>query len=192
MPIQPYAARHTTEDLGDRLKIKIASRKHWFIIFFLGFWLVGWAFGEVTAVWSLFRGQTLSGSSLFMIVWLVFWTLGGIFAILILSWQLFGMEVIEISFQGITTNRTILGFGFPKEYSTDHINALRISPNLNTGEMYGWLQAGRGYGFQGGLLTFDYGAKTIRFGSGIEEAEAKQIFEEITQRFPQYRSRPNP
>jgi hypothetical protein len=41
----------------------------------------------------------------------------------------------------------------------------------------------------GGLLAFDYGSKTIRFGGGIEEAESKQVLSEITTRFPQYLGR---
>ncbi len=39
-----------------------------------------------------------------------------------------------------------------------------------------------------GTLAFDYGAKTFRFGAGIDEAEAKQIVAEIQNKFPQYRS----
>ncbi len=34
-------------------------------------------------------------------------------------------------------------------------------------------------GISGGQLAFDYGAKTVRFGIGLDEAEAKQILNDI-------------
>ena len=37
-------------------------------------------------------------------------------------------------------------------------------------------------------LAFDYGAKTIRFGRGIDEAEATQLLERIIAKFPQYQT----
>jgi hypothetical protein len=45
------------------------------------------------------------------------------------------------------------------------------------------------WGMSGGLIAFDYGAQTFRFGAGVDEAEAKHILEKITARFPQYRTR---
>jgi hypothetical protein len=33
-------------------------------------------------------------------------------------------------------------------------------------------------------VSFDYGAKTYRFGSGLEEAETRWIVDEITRRYP--------
>ncbi len=191
MPIKPYSARHTTDDLGDTLRINIPSQKQWFLILFMGFWLIGWAFGEISTLGMLFGGQGFGGQGPFMIAWLGGWTIGGAWAIYILAWQLFGKEVIEISNQAIITNRVVFGLGFPKEYSVEHIKVLRISANVNANDMFGWSRAGRLYGLSGGLIAFDYGSKTINFGSGIDEAEAKQILAEITQRFPQYRSRNN-
>jgi hypothetical protein len=39
-----------------------------------------------------------------------------------------------------------------------------------------------------GSIAFDYGARTFRFGSGVDEAEAKQILAEIQQKYPQYKN----
>jgi len=191
VPIKPFSARHTTDDLGDTLRINIPSQKQWFLILFMGFWLIGWAFGEVSALGMFFGGQGFGGPGLFMIAWLGGWTIGGAWAIYILAWQLFGKEVIEITNQAIITKRVVFGLGFPNEYSFEYIKVLRVSVNVNTNDMFGWSRAGRLYGLSGGLIAFDYGSKTINFGSGIDEAEAKQILTEITQRFPQYRGRNN-
>jgi hypothetical protein len=159
-------------------------------ILFIGFWLVGWAFGEFTVVGSLISGKGFGGPSLFMIAWLGGWTIGGGYVMYILFWQLSGSEIIQVSNSGITTSRSILGFGlFPKEYSSEHIKELRVSASVNTNDLFGWSRASRFYGTGGGIIAFDYGAKTVNFGTGIDEAEAKQILSEIQQRYPQYRSK---
>ncbi len=38
------------------------------------------------------------------------------------------------------------------------------------------------WGLTGGKLKFDYGLKTIKFGNGIDEAEAKHLIDEIKRR----------
>ena len=192
MPIKPYSARHATEDTVDSFRITIPSQKQWFQILFIGFWLVGWAFGEFTVAGSLISGKGFGGASLFMIAWLGGWTIGGGYAMYILFWQLLGSEIIHVSNSGITTSRSILGFGlFPKEYSSEHIKALRVSASVSTNDMFGWSRASRFYGMGSGIIAFDYGARTVNFGTGIDEAEAKQILSEIQQRYPQYRSKEN-
>lgn len=192
MPIQPYSARHITDDLIDSLKIKIPSRKQWFLILFMGFWLIGWALGELTVLGSLISGKGFGGPSLFMVVWLGGWTVGGAYAMYTLFWQLSGSEIIQVSNSGITTSRSILGVSlFPKEYSQEYIKELRVSAAaVNVNDIFGWSRASRFYGMSGGLIAFDYGSRTINFGIGIDEAEAKQILSEIQQRYPQYRSNP--
>jgi hypothetical protein len=122
-----------------------------------------------------------------MLAWLGMWTVGGALVIFVLAWQLFGREVIKVSSQAIVTDRVVLGFGRPKEYSAQHIKSLRLSAAVNANDMYGWSRAEQLYGLTGGRVAFDYGFKTIHFGIGVDEAEAKQIIAEITQRFPQYR-----
>ena len=39
------------------------------------------------------------------------------------------------------------------------------------------------WGVGGGVLAFDYGARTYRFGAGLDEAEAKQVVIAIKQRY---------
>jgi len=36
------------------------------------------------------------------------------------------------------------------------------------------------WGLTGGKLRFDYGMKTIKFGIGLDEAEARYLIQEIT------------
>jgi hypothetical protein len=56
--------------------------------------------------------------------------------------------------------------------------------------IFGWSRASNFWGTpNNGLLAFDYGSRTFRFGGGVDEAESKQILDEILTHFPQYRSR---
>ena len=190
MPVKPALARHKTEDLGDGLFISIPSRKQWLQIILLSFWLAAWAFGEIGVSWVLIRGEAF-GPTLFMIVWLVMWTFAGFYAIYMWAWQLFGEEVIEVTGQSIIISRVVLGFSIPKEYSAEYIKELRISTVFNGNDLFGWSRTMGYWGMGAGLIAFDYGAQTIRFGGGIDEAEAKQIMVEIQQRYPQYCSRSN-
>jgi hypothetical protein len=199
---EPFPARHTVEDLGDSLRFVIPSRRRWFHIAFFLFWLVGWGFGEFAVIVVLLSELTgtpleeLVGWSLISysggllaLVWLVFWTIGGVLALYVLLWQLSGKEVVEVSGQSIRIQRRVIGLGRFREYLARHVQDLRISVEgyYNTG--WGWFRTLRAYGIGGGLIAFDYGAKTFRFGSGIDEAEAKQILSAIQQRFPEYNSK---
>lgn len=207
MPIvQPPKERHFTRDEGSSLTVIIPSPKNYVTLVILGFWLVGWTFGEVMAGGILIAGiiqllskpseislgsmAGLSGGGLFMLVWLTLWTIGGAFAIYTFLWQLMGKEIVEVSYETIKIQRAVAGLGRKREYLATYIKDLRVSPlAADSNYPFGWSRASNFYGLSGGLLAFDYGAKTFRFGSGVDEAEAKQILEKIVSRFPQFRAR---
>lgn len=186
MPIKPYPARHTTEDLGTALQITIPIKKQWFQIFFSCSALISWLIGELVVSGILWTGNQIGAPIPFLLVWLIIWTMGGAFLAYLLSWQLFGKEIITVSAQSLITKRGVLVLGFPKEYSAAHIRALRVSATNNIPSMWCWMLNGWFYGMNGGWIAFDYGAKTIRFGAGVDEAEAKQILAEIRRRFPKH------
>jgi hypothetical protein len=123
---------------------------------------------------------------LFMLVWLTMWTLGGCWAIFMFLWTLAGRDVLEVDAMSVKLRREIFGIGRTREYLGEAFRNLRVSPF--DGSWYGGSRR-RGMGaytwmFEG-PLTFDYGAKTYRFG-GVDEAEAQQIVQRIGERYPQY------
>jgi hypothetical protein len=184
MPVvTPLAAQHVVRDNIDSLQITIPSRKQWPIILVLPVWLMGWALGEAT-VGGMLLLSLFSGPSLFMLVWFVAWTLGGGWAIYTLLWQIAGKEVVDINSQLITIRRMTLGIGIPKEYIGECVKDLRVSPPVYSS--LGWSRGAEFWGLSGGWIAFDYGAKTIRFGSGVDEAGAKQVVSSIKERFPHY------
>jgi len=200
MPIiQPRKARHSILEEGSTLKITIPSRKSLYTILFLGVWMGGWVFGEVSAAGQVFGGllpnssqaetHVSGGIDLFTLVWLVGWTIGGVFALYTLLWQLAGKEKIEVSYESIKVQRAVLGLGRVKEYLAAHVKSLRVAPPSDIRNQFGRLRSLGMMGASGGILTFDYGAETAHFGEGIDEAEAKQILETILLRFPNYRGK---
>lgn len=208
--IQPPLPRYTIKNLSSSLIITIPSHKNWFIIFFIGFWLIGWAVGEIAVGGILLTGAitllgsllglfdsgsnfsgtgaiAFSGVGLFLIGWFGAWTVGGFFAIRSFLWQLTGVENIEVDSGSITLQRLIFNFGRPKTYLAEHIKDLRTVSNNNY--PFGWSRGMNFWGLMDGSIAFDYGAKTFRCGSGADEAEAKDIIKAIQERFPHYQTK---
>ncbi len=169
--------RYQCQNSANGLTITIPSKRNWFIILFLGFWLIGWAVGELSAIGDIFSSsRTTVGAfgGLFMIGWLGAWTVGGAFAIYSWLWQIAGVEEIVISHDSLKISKKIPLWTRTKEYRLQDVTSLRVSPSPSPypGKMDFW-------GITGEQLAFDYGAKTVRFGPGIDEAEAKHIITEM-------------
>ena len=191
---EPGRPRFRIIDTAEGIGILIPSKKNWFVIIFLTFWLIGWAAGEIFVTGMLIRGISSLGTSdgqvsdmgtfggLFTLVWLGAWTAGGAFAIYTWLWQVKGVEIITVSFAGLTICKKTPVWTRKKEYRLSDVVTLRISPSASS--MWN-MSAGMEYwSITGGIIAFDYGAKTVRFGLGVDEAEAKQIIKEIQIRFP--------
>ena len=106
-------------------------------------------------------------------------------------WQLSGKVLVNVGQPSIAISRKVFGWGPTKEYSAAHIKDLRASSSnvsLNHPQLLWYSDGPYAWQSQFGSLAFDYGSKTVRFGAGIEEAEAKQVLAEIFQKFPQYSS----
>lgn len=141
---------------------------------FLTAWLGGWFIGEVTALRELFH---LEGRepNYFLMFWLVGWTVGGGFVLYTLLRLAVGKEIVSLGSGSLTIKRAVLGVGLRREYDLVHVKNLRVSPE--PANPFGWDMGFWGRG--GGLVAFDYGAKTVRFAASIEEAEASQIVTDL-------------
>lgn len=82
--------------------------------------------------------------------------------------------------QSLILRREILGLGRSREFDVSQIRDLRILP-LPLGDPRD-LSLG-----SEGVIAFDYGAKTFRFGAALAEAEAKQLLQTLHTRCPALR-----
>jgi hypothetical protein len=178
--VAPARPRASLQDTPAGLEIVVPARRNLFITLFLGLWLCGWLFGEIMVPASFFRGGPHKEPALFAVFWLVLWTVGGGFAMYVFWWTLAGKERILVSPSGLSIKRDLFGMGRIREYDRQHISDLRVSPNsYNPFDFRGGLQF---WGVGGGVIAFDYGAATVRFGAALEEGEAKSVIAQIKAR----------
>ena len=179
MPTVPVPAMRTAVSDGpDGLTFVVPSRRQWFAMLFLPVWLVGWLFGEVFAVRGLISGK---GPSLFLLVWLTMWTLGGGLALLGWLWMLAGRERLVVK-PGVLVHRLeLFGLHRTREYDLSQVRNLKVSPESfnpwNMGSSF------RMWGLGGGVVSFDYGARTIRVAASVDEAEGRMIVNRIQERY---------
>lgn len=193
---EPAKPRCKIEEVPEGLVITIPTRKHWFIILFVGFWLCAWAVGEMfvgrivlyglfggDAPWKEAESAVSIGLFVFILAWLGCWTVGGLFAMYAWVWNTAGRQVVTVGVDGVRIENVIPMWRRGKEYRLADVKSLRIAPEQLT--MWTFREGMRFWGIGGGLLTFDYGARTVRFGAGLDEAEAKMILAVIANRCPQ-------
>lgn len=190
--VSPGSARATITEEPRGLRIVIPARRNPFLILFLGGWLMAWAFGEIAAAQSVLAGLgfefqgpfNVQGSKdglLFMAGWLLAWTAGGALAIVAWLWTVAGREIVTATDGTLTIKRSVLGRGPTREHEMAHVCAMRVAAEpFNPWDTQGLL---RFWGMGGGPIAFDYGARTSRFGTALDEAEARQIVARLTARF---------
>lgn len=175
------AAKASVFDSPEGLVINIPSTKRWPLILFMGFWLCGWAIGESFAIRELATGKMPLAGKLFLVGWLGAWTVGGGFAIFFWMWNLAGHEVVSLTPTSLAIRREVLGFGPSREYDLPNVKNLRVDSAFSRNGLEFSLTSRSMFA---GSIAFDYGAKTFRFGSGVDEAEASHLIEVLRSRYP--------
>lgn len=98
-------------------------------------------------------------------------------------WHVRGKEIVQVDATAITLTRRVLGLERPRRYLASHVRDLRAVPR---GGMAGDPSMWQAFGIDPCTLAFDYGARTVRFGVGLDEAEARQIVAAVGARFAGY------
>jgi hypothetical protein len=191
--VEPARPRYRTEETFDGLEISIPAKRMWFAAGFLGFWLMGWLAGEVAVTAILVVGliNVIQNGlalipqgpvGLFLLGWLGAWTVGGLAAMRAWLWSMGGREVVTVGRISLRIEHRAPFWSRRKEYNMADVADLRLSqqPAWPWGRAAPFPMGGD----HGGTLAFDYGAGTVRFGTGLEEAEAKGILREIGGRCP--------
>jgi len=136
------------------------------VVAFLGVWFVGWTFGGISAMRSLFSaGSLLNPASLFLLVWLCGWAFGEVFAALAIAFMLNGREVVTLDGLKLSQRAEVFGWGLTRRHDLAHATNLRpVSGDSSSAR---------------DLIAFDYAGKTVRMGTGLNETEARRVCEAI-------------
>jgi hypothetical protein len=173
----PRLEAHIEPTIGGGFRLTMPKRRALFPMLFLPVWLVGWAIGEIAVLRHLLTGSHSGAPPLFMLVWVTGWTLGGGWALATVAWLVAGRERVRVEHGTLTLEQVVGPVGRRRSYDLRHVTGLRTvrqtSQELIAGNMTAF-----GFGRRGGL-AFDYGTSTIRWGAGLDEAEAGVVVERL-------------
>jgi hypothetical protein len=173
MRVAPQGRRSAVRQLADGIEIVIPAGRSVFLMVFLGVWMAGWLFGAVPAASWLLSGQE-DASMLLLGAWLVMWAIGGVAVLLSWLWMARGREMVTLRPDTLEIKRDVLGWGTTREYDLAYVRNLRVSQQGFNPKRPFELS-----GMGGGSIAFDYGARTLRFASSLDEAEAQQVVSEL-------------
>lgn len=180
--IEPDLGRALVEDDGAGLRITIRPKPQLFGTAFLGLWMIGWGFGEISVGYQLFYGLPESRfpapASFFVLAWLALWTLGGAWCFATFLWNVAGREIIELSQTKLTRRKQTPLFRRSRQYKVASMANLRVtSPSWNDDN-----ESLSSMTFSDGAISFDYGRSTHRLASDLDEADAKYVIGEMCKR----------
>jgi hypothetical protein len=159
------------EESPESLRIVMPVERAGCVAIFLSAWLIGWLFGEISALTSLFRMHSLlNPGALFLLVWLAGWTVGGVVAAAVLAMTLDGREIVSFTAEEVDRRAEAFGRGLNWKYVMPEVTNLRPTGNDDGVKSF---------------ISFDHKGKTIRFGTGLNETEAERAVEAVWVRFPQ-------
>jgi len=177
VPVEAYRSR--VESIAGGVSIVMPSRRSMLLAAFIVFWLAFWVLPFLGVIPARSDGATVSHAVAPPPFFYVPWTIGGFFALTMLAWTIAGNERVTIDTDTLSVRREAFGLGFTRRYAVASVRALRVVEDASWNSSFGGFGRGDPFGLRSGSLAFDYGAKTIRFGSGIDAAEAKYLVSRV-------------
>lgn len=199
MPLPLPKPRHTVERSNDLVRVTLPAHKSIFTILFMSVWFLLWGYmvsGFIYVAVILNKAMEIEKNSdpsfqfedglmvlglFFLFFFLALLGLGA-FGVYKSLWVLAGREVIEADSKLLKISRQLFSWKREKEYFADEVRDLRMIPIPSGLDPFRRI---RKLTTSNPMIAFDYGAKTFRFASEIEEAEAKQIILALKEGLPQ-------
>jgi hypothetical protein len=164
--VEPSKGRAKITDLGERVEIEIPL--HHDVVWAAYFFLLGWLFRLLnkllpqTEDWTPLVGLLLLFGCVFA------WIVSGILGVYwLLLKGLVRCEVITVS--PVSLDIVTRPIGRLRRYRLTEISNMRVLEEREKG-----------------VIVFDYGVSTVRFGLWLDPAEARQIVALLKERFGQY------
>ena len=181
MSIAPHERVSRSREGSEGFEISIPAKQSLRATLILGPALVGWGMGEVFALADLFLRTDDDASVSWLTIWLIAWTCAGAFLWYVQFWMVIGKEVVILRPATLLIRRELGGFDRSKEYDLPRVTNLRAGSI--SGDSYDWRGAMHFLGIGGGPIAFDYESRTVRLGSGLPDAEAREIVNELRSRY---------
>jgi hypothetical protein len=173
-------ARITITRQAGAVVVTIPARRNWFAVTFISFWLCAWTGGGLTAMGALVTADIDPGGRAFMTFWLGAWAVGWAMAFGTISWMLAGREVLTLE-AGRLTRELIAVLRFRIwTYPTTAIRDLTVI--ATDGATF--FNQGRRNVMGSAGLAFDFGARTVAIGLGLDRAEARVALEALSAGLP--------
>jgi hypothetical protein len=164
------------------------SRRRWSEVGFHSFVMVvfaaPWAIAILRVVSRHAPSRSFSTVSWCDLALLVFTVLGECVWLSEVLWQTMGRETLSVADEGITMGHRIGLIALTKKCLAGQVNQVDVSPLSN--DWYVDSRTPSFLTFKYGVIAVKCGARTIRFGSGIDPDAARALVEEIRERYPQY------
>ncbi|KOY86700.1 hypothetical protein AD998_11580 [bacterium 336/3] len=178
---KPYNGRAIIHENSYELEIIIPIKKNWFLIIFFGAWLCsGWVIGEMIGIIFFILTVFIKELyfNLFILFWLCFWTVSGFFIFKIFLWNAFGKEVFTFKKGTLTIRKKGLLLSQPKIYNIQEVKKIRVEQEESTSDKLLY-RKNLIFSHTNGTIRFSYGLQDVKFGDGIDEAEAYFILEKL-------------
>jgi len=175
--VEPHSARFIEERVEGIEQLRIPMRRNWFVLLFVGFWIVMWTFGGIVAI-----VQVIQHFELFLIVWLAMWALGWCFAAVTIATQIAGSEIIRVVGRDLEISVGAGKLRRRRLYRGDQVRNLRSSDPNPWGMP--WRMPAMPFGMKLGAVKFDYGARTVAAAASVDEAEGAMIVDWLKARLP--------
>lgn len=176
---QPAPLRSTIVEQPDSLTFRIPARAPFYLSAFIALWLFFWlAMGIATIGQSIAQAfqpavAGRAGSPIWYVVTgIVGWLgVGGIVGYFFLRMTIM-VDELRLDHQTLSLRRAVGRFGRTRRFDLARLGRFRNAPGFN-------LMAPGLSPPPTETITFRYGAKTIRFAFGLDEAEADIIVERL-------------
>jgi len=163
-----------------RLELRVPEPRGAFRLLLLGAALAAWAAGELAAARGLLAAAPGEPTRAVRAFVLAAWSAGALPLAGALLRALLGYERVVVAGGRVTLGRRLLGLGGSRAFDLARVSAPRVEPPPHS--LFDLLSGVRVWGTGGSVVAFDHGGETLRFGAGVEAAEAHELARRLAAR----------